>query len=83
MFTGAQHHRYAIADRRKDKCARHDAEEGGEHEAVQVKYVDDNYVELYDDKIPEEKSLVLDVSFWNMVPYMPVNYVGGWKYREN
>lgn len=58
-------------------------EESGEHEAVQVKYVDDNYVELCDDKLPEEKSLVLDVSFWNMVPYMPVNYVGGWKYREN
>lgn len=49
--------------------------------AVKVKYIDTNYLAIYEDGVPEEKSLVLDVSFWKMTQYNSVNYVGGWKYR--
>lgn len=48
---------------------------------IDVRYIDDNYLALYVEDVPEEKSLVLDVSFWSMLQYNSVNYVGGWKYR--
>ena len=43
-------------------------------------------IDIYDmpeENEPEEKALVLDVSFWSMVPYNIVNYVGGWSYRND
>ncbi len=51
--------------------------------AVKLKYIDDNYLAIYEENEPEEKALVLDVSFWSMVPYNIVNYVGGWSYRND
>ena len=48
---------------------------------VKIKFIDDNYLMIYEDGVSEEKALVLDVAFWNMVKYNTVNFVGGWEYR--
>mmetsp|Transcript_12244 Transcript_12244/g.7248 ORF Transcript_12244/g.7248 Transcript_12244/m.7248 type:complete len:95 (+) Transcript_12244:259-543(+) len=49
--------------------------------AIQVKYIDKNYLAVYEEGQEEEKALVLDVSFWEMIPYNTVNFVGGWVYE--
>eukprot|EP01083_Nonionella_stella_P176137 615533_1 len=49
---------------------------------VLVKYIDDNYLAIYEEGMDEEKALVLDVSFWEMTPYTSVNFVGGWTYNN-
>lgn len=49
---------------------------------VEVKYIDDNYISIYEEGADEEKALVLDVSFWIMTPYNSINFVGGWTYRR-
>ena len=48
---------------------------------VKIKFIDDNYLTIYEFGVSEEKALVLDVAFWNMVKYNTVNFVGGWEYR--
>mmetsp|Transcript_8920 Transcript_8920/g.11518 ORF Transcript_8920/g.11518 Transcript_8920/m.11518 type:complete len:388 (+) Transcript_8920:50-1213(+) len=60
---------------------RNDGSVSQNEKVIDVRYIDDNYLALYAEDIPEEKSLVLDVSFWSMFQYNSVNYVGGWVYR--
>lgn len=52
-----------------------------EKDAIQVKYIDENYLAIYEEGEDEEKALVLDVSFWLMAPNNCVNFVGGWVYE--
>lgn len=49
-------------------------------EAISVKYIDDNYIAVYEESIPQERSLVFDVAFWKMFEFNKVNYVGGWSW---
>jgi len=51
-------------------------------EAISVNYIDDNFIALYEENIPQEKALVFDVKFWNMVEFNAVNYVGGWAWSS-
>lgn len=51
-------------------------------EAISVNYIDDNFIAVYDENKPQEKALVFDVAFWNMVEYNAVNYVGGWAWSS-
>ncbi len=48
---------------------------------IQVKYIDGNYLAVYEEEQEQEKTLVLDVSYWKMTPYNTVNFVGGWVYE--
>jgi len=50
--------------------------------AISLKYIDNNYLAVYEQDEPEEKALVLDVSFWKMFEYNSVNYVGGYCYKK-
>jgi hypothetical protein len=53
-----------------------------ETEVVELKYIENNYLSIYQKGVPEEKSLVLDVAFWIMWPYNVVNFVGGWIWKD-
>jgi hypothetical protein len=49
---------------------------------VFVKYVDNNYIATAEEGVPDEKALVLDVSFWSMTNDNTVNFVGGWTWEK-
>ena len=51
-------------------------------EAISVKYIDDNFIALYEEDVPQEKALVFDVAFWKMFEFNAVNYVGGWAWSS-
>jgi len=48
---------------------------------IELRYINGNYLALYMEDVPEQHSLVLDVSFWSVSPCYSVYYVGGWNYR--
>jgi len=50
--------------------------------AVSLKYIDDNFLAIYEEDKPEKDALVLDVSFWKMIEYNSINYVGGYCYDK-
>ncbi len=50
-------------------------------DAIQMTYVDNNYIATAETGIDEEKALVLDVSYWFMSSGNTVNLVGGWTYE--
>mmetsp|Transcript_8918 Transcript_8918/g.11515 ORF Transcript_8918/g.11515 Transcript_8918/m.11515 type:complete len:95 (+) Transcript_8918:2-286(+) len=49
---------------------------------IELRYINSNYLALYIEDVPEQHSLVLDVSYWSMSPCYSVYYVGGWNYRH-
>lgn len=50
--------------------------------AISLKYIDDNYLAVYEKDKPKEDALVLDVSFWKMFNFNSINYVGGYCYDK-
>eukprot|EP00560_Eucampia_antarctica_P007423 CAMPEP_0197822890 /NCGR_PEP_ID=MMETSP1437-20131217/196_1 /TAXON_ID=49252 ORGANISM="Eucampia antarctica, Strain CCMP1452" /NCGR_SAMPLE_ID=MMETSP1437 /ASSEMBLY_ACC=CAM_ASM_001096 /LENGTH=366 /DNA_ID=CAMNT_0043421759 /DNA_START=54 /DNA_END=1154 /DNA_ORIENTATION=- len=50
--------------------------------AISIKYIEDNFLAIYEEDKPEKDALVLDVSFWKMFEFNSVNYVGGWCYAN-
>lgn len=51
--------------------------------AAYFKYIENNFIGTVDEGKDIEKSLVLDVSFWKMINGMPVNFVGGWTWKQS
>jgi hypothetical protein len=51
-------------------------------DAVPVKYIKNNYIATAVKGVPQEKSLVLDVTYWQMYSGNNVNFVGGWTWEE-
>jgi hypothetical protein len=48
-----------------------------QNDAVPVKFIDNNYIATAEEGVPQEKALVLDVSFWKYYSTNHVNFVGG------
>mmetsp|Transcript_5185 Transcript_5185/g.7660 ORF Transcript_5185/g.7660 Transcript_5185/m.7660 type:complete len:411 (+) Transcript_5185:57-1289(+) len=52
------------------------------NDTVPLKYIENNYIATAEENVPEEKALVLDVSFWKMFSGNTVNFVGGWVWKQ-